>query len=349
MGFHSALALKDSFEDAGFMPGCSLDWDFLQQQQPATVLSLFENAFYQTGCRVNDRVAPAGRAPAAYLPFIYAPDGGGPTFSNEILLNRPIENPRTPEQIAISKRHEKIHAIQWNTIPALHASPYNQGSSLVLSPESWILMTILTERDAFVKTAWLTALELRTNPSYALAAQAETEALKPTDINFQTGDIRQSLQDSSTAWDNRIKHKSRASDPDMTLLDHYIRQALEAYEGSNRLNARNPAPTTFVRLSPADILAMGASFGPSIFGQYVPDSSFMTLPTLKPELQARLEALNAKHGITSEAALPTFAQALQYKGLSDEAYMGRSKAYLHNHPRQGQVEQTYEVQTPHQI
>ena len=137
------------------------------------------------------------------MPFIYCPEGGGKTFRNEILIRPTFKTekgdmPRTPEQIEVSSRHEKIHSIQWDRNPFLYASPYNQASPIVLSPESWVLMTILTERDAFVKTAWLNALGLHVKPSQDMARQAETETVAPSDINFNQGDIRAALEQACT-------------------------------------------------------------------------------------------------------------------------------------------------------
>ncbi|MCB0375291.1 MAG: hypothetical protein KDD04_05170 [Sinomicrobium sp.] len=284
---------------------------------------------------------------------MYYPKDGGTTFINQILVNPYIKTAqggvakRTPEQIRISERHEKIHAIQWDSIPALHASPYNQATPVVLSPESWVLMTILTEREAFTKTAWLNALELSTAHSEELSRQAQTETLTPGDINLQSADIRQALQDASTAWDKRLKHKANPKDADINFLDHYIEQALDAYEQSNRLNARAMRAPVFVRLSADDILAIGSGFGPSTFGNNVPDDIFTYLPQMRPDLWQRLQDLNRKHGIVSEAGLPTFKDTLQNMGLTPDAYMAESKAHIYNPDtwfQRRQDEQSYEIQ-----
>lgn len=315
------------------------------QKNSDDVLDLFEEAFRATGCKINHDISPSGHCPASYLPFTYFPHGGGQTFSNEILLGA---SNRTPEQVKISTRHEKVHAIQWANIPALHASPYNQVAPVVLSPESWIMMTILTERDAFTKTAWLTALELDKRPDEALKNQAATETVTPDDIDFSGDDIRASLQKASTVWDRRLKHKAYASDPDTTLLDHYIEQALYAYENSKRLNAPKGRAPVFVRLDTKDILAMGASFGPSLFGDGVLASEFESLPPLRPDLQERLSRLNLRHGISRESDLPAFSEGLGRIGMTPDSFMRQSKSYTHvpGNSRAQPTEQAYEIQTP---
>jgi hypothetical protein len=352
--------LRQSFAQAGETAdyraasawlGPKPDWQALQRE-PSRALGLFEEAFRRTGCTLSASATPAGDAPAAYLPFIYYPTNGGATFQNEILVNAYIKTgaqsvaARTPEQINISQRHEKVHAVQWDRVPALHASPYNQATPVVLSPESWVLMTILTEREAFTKTAWLNALELKAAPSEPFGRQARTETLTPDDIDLEGGDIRASLQRASLAWDQRLKGKPVADTPDTTLLDHYIQQALRSYEDSNRLNTRKLPPPVFVRLSPEDILAIGSTFGPSTFGEDTPEAVFTSPPLMRPDLWERLQELNRLHGIEDERALPTFKEAIGTLGFTPDSYMAQSKAHVHaaggKKPRQG--EQSYEIQ-----
>lgn len=283
------------------------------------------------------------------MPFIYCPEGGGKTFRNEILIRPTFKTekgdmPRTPEQIEVSSRHEKIHSIQWDRNPFLYASPYNQASPIVLSPESWVLMTILTERDAFVKTAWLNALGLHVKPSQDMARQAETETVAPSDINFNQGDIRAALEQACTVWDNRLKNKTSPKEADITLLDHYIRQAIEAYEDSNRLNSRTLPPPVFVRLTPEDMLAIGASFGPSTFGDGLLNEAFAQLPLMRPDLWSRLQALNYKHGIVNDQALPGFSEALAGLQQTPQQYLEASRHHVYTPPaRKVPAEQSYEV------
>lgn len=358
MGLQGTQAITVDFTNASSAAPCgqdaALSWDTLQAS-PALVFSLFDAAFAQTGCTVSLDSAPAGSAPASYLPFIYCPEGGGKTFRNEILIRSTRRTDegivaRTPEQIEISARHEKMHSIQWARNPALHASPYNQASPLVLSPESWVLMTILTERDAFVKTAWLNALDLAARPSDTMARQAETETVTPSDIDSARGDIRAALERASTVWDQRLKHKTAADEPDTTLLDHYIRQAIEAYEDSNRLNSRRLAAPVFVRLSQEDILKIGASFGPSTFGEGAINHAFSRLPLMRPELWSRLQALNQKHGITNELSLPTFSEALAHIQQTPRQYLEASRTHIYHAPvLNSTAEQSYEIPAHGQV
>lgn len=309
-------------------------------------MQLFEEAFQATGCKINSEKAPAGGGPAAFSAFIYYLSGGGPSFPNEILVNNKlksgnVETNRTPEQIAISKRHEKLHVGQWSEIPVLHASPYNHATSVILSPESWVLMSLLTERDAFVKTAWLNALEHKLSLSKTFWKQAMTETVTPEDIDLESGDIRTALKKASLVWDGRLKHNpDPGKKPSITLLDHYIESAISDYENSARLKSKSLPPPVFIRLSPEDILAMGSTFGPSIFGEGTPDEIFTKLPPMPDKLRARLDALKKEHGIESESGLPTIQEVLE----NPVAYLARSKSYVHVDPCKEKPKQSRQFQ-----
>ncbi len=312
---------------------------------PDKILTAFETRFAQTGCRIAEDEVPLDGAPASYRSFVYMPNDGGPTFANEMLLDR---DGRTDAQVHVSARHEKLHAIQWDHVPSLHASPYNQGSRYVLSPVSWVMATLLTESDAFVKTAWLNAQELKQNYSAALCDQAMTEAVTPMDINANVVDPCQSMKYAATAWYHRFKHKDDPSAPDVTFLDHYVEYAIKAYEESARLNDEGAVgDVQFVRLSREDILAIGSGFGPSIFSRAngTLDDSFTLLPYLRKDLFARLVALEDKFGIGPDANLPTLQDALANDGMSAADYMHASRSF-HYTPASSETpsaEQSYET------
>lgn len=294
------------------------------------ILSLtdaFEAAMSRSACQSDPGWKPAG-SPASYISFDFNPGPGRATFSNSMLLDLS----RDEHKIRISKRHEGVHAIQWNAAPALHASPYNRASPYILSPESWVLATILTERDAFAKTALLNALDLVRSPDPDFAAQAALEGVVPADIDSASSDIRAALQRASLAWDGRLRSNKyqQPGQASVTLMDHYISSALNAYERGMNLRLSDPSlpPPIYVRLADEDIMAIGASFGPSTFGAgHRPDQQFRQLPPLSFELQQRLDAIKARFGLYADSALPSLAEASAQRGSSPEAFMAQSKAY----------------------
>ena len=149
------------------------------------VARIFDANFSLTGCSILKEKGKG--APAIYTNFTNFPGQGLETFKNAITLQ---EN-RSEAQLEVSLLHEKLHAIQWNSIPELHASPYNQLAyqeiPVILSPQSWILMTLLTERDAYAKTAWLSHMSLEKSYSEEFAAAASAEIVNQHDVAYWHG------------------------------------------------------------------------------------------------------------------------------------------------------------------
>jgi len=289
-----------------------------------TIIDAFERKFELTQCQVTSEDIKG--APAVYTNFTISPGEGNPTFSNEITLKKN----RDSQRAKLSLIHEKLHAIQWNTIPELHASPYNQltfeEAPVILSPKSWVLMTLLTERDAYAKTAWLAHLQLGQKYCEKFAKASANEFVSQDDVAYWHSrfpdDIGFALGEASLVWDQK---KNVAG---TILWDHYIDLALKAYENSYRWNKKSgAAKPVFVDLDEAGILALGASFGPSIFGKYYPDPVFLELK-LSPKQQDRLDKLNAIHGIDPAQTLPTLDEALGALGSDRAAFIARSKAYI---------------------
>lgn len=293
-----------------------------------------DKAYADTGCIIDERIKPNG-SPAVFVAFTLNPDEGGHTFPNTIF----VDLGRNEHRVKISKRHEFIHAMQWNGVPALHASPYNLASRYVLSPESWVLMTLLTERDAYAKTAWLNALDIEEGATPGFTAQAKTEVVIPADINLKAYDIRAQLQKASLCWDGRFPNDQKI----ITLLDHYIQQALRTYGKGHELRAENGGePPVYIRLSQEDILAIGSTFGPSTFGDGQVDPVFTSLPRMRPDLWNKLQDLNRTYGISSEQNLPTLSSILAVTGQTPQGYMEASKAHTIKRPPAAPAEQSAE-------
>ncbi|MCD8497054.1 MAG: hypothetical protein LRZ85_02595 [Alphaproteobacteria bacterium] len=314
MVFSGTESIKIGFADAGEI-----------SSGVSSVTADLEAAYDRTGCLLDRKVKPNG-SPAVYVPFMYNPGEGNNSFVNTMLMD--LE--RDEHKVIISRRHEAIHAVQWNSVPVLHASPYNSASRVILSPESWILMTLLTERDAYAKTAWLNAVDVLQGAGSEFKMQAAREPVAPADVDLQNSETRKAIQNAATCWDLRLKHKHADDEESMTLLDHYIQQALRSYENGHALRSasENFSSVTYIRLTPEDIFSIGKAFGPSTFGDYAPDPMFTRLPLMRPDLWDRLQDLNRKHGIYSEAQLPTLSQALSPMGLTPESYMAISKAHI---------------------
>lgn len=296
-------------------------WDNVPVQ---TIAEAFEREFEKTGCTVISEDIEG--APAVYTNFTISPGEGNSTFTNEITLKKNRDSNRSK----LSLIHEKFHALQWNAIPELHASLYNrltfEEAPVILSPKSWILMTLLTERDAYAKSAWLANLQLRQSYCDEFAKASAKEFVSQHDVAYWQSrfpdDTGFALGEASLVWDLK---KNVAG---VTLRDHYIDLALKAYENSYRWNKKSGAvKPVFVDLDEEGILSLGASFGPSIFGKYYPDPVFTDLK-LSAKQQERLDTLNEVHGIDPDQKLPTLAEALEIFGMSKQEFMQRSKSLV---------------------
>jgi|GEM_PF-4492756 len=296
-------------------------WDNVPAQ---TITEAFERGFEKTGCTVVSQDIEG--APAVFTNFTISPGEGNPTFTNEIGLKKNRDSHRSK----LSLIHEKFHALQWHAIPELHASLYNrltfEEAPVILSPKSWILMTLLTERDAYAKSAWLAHLQLGQSYCDEFAEASAKEFVSQNDVAYWQGkfpdDIGFALGEASLVWDQK---KNVAG---VTLRDHYIDLALKDYEASYRWNKKSGAvEPVFVDLDDEGILSLGASFGPSIFGKYYPDPVFTDLK-LSAKQQERLDTLNEVHGIDPAHKLPTLAEALETFSMSKQEFMQRSKSFV---------------------
>ncbi len=333
-------ALKALFTSKTDTP---IDWNALQQDSPRQILQLFNAAFHETSCKFEKDRKPYS-APAALETFRYTPPEGERSFNNVILLDKKNAN---RDKLKISSIHEKVHAIQWSKNPVLHASPYNRMTNedvpVLLTPRSWLMMTILTERDAYAKTAWLAATDLSIKPSEGLSAAMRFQTVTINDVQHWSArfpdDIAFALGEAALCWDNRIMNSGNKSTAPVTLYDHYIEQALSSLERIKRFEPDNQSmDLVFVDLDDQDILNLGSSFGPSIFGKTAPDPMFKSLK-LKPEYEDRLAALNTRLGIDPNAQYPNLSEALKPFNLTAAGFMAKSKSYVYAPKGHGPAQQ----------
>lgn len=310
-------------------------WDTLHQHRPNKVLELFDEAFESVDARIKG-VDEGKYVYGGYSHFKTYENDSGKSFINELTYN---EN-RGAAENRLSQLHEKFHSLQWSTIPELHAIHYNmmtyQDVPVVLSPRSWITASLLTEREAYAKTAWLALLENHTEYDEEFAQAASQELVNPDDVaewyKRYPDDLGFALGEASLRWDNLIRAKAGENNRKVKLRDHYIELAINQYDNCYRFNECDWAhKPVFIDLDDRAILALGASFGPSIFGKYYPDPVFKNT-VLTPEQEDMVQKLEAKLGIVTGQKLPTLREALANKGLSPEQFLERSKNFIFTHP-----------------
>jgi hypothetical protein len=259
---------------------------------------------------------------ADYSSFSYRPPRG---FVNEITYG-----PGAEESIAklfSAMVHETTHALQKMKSAALHASPFNPDTRIIICPRDWVTLEERCEQDAYTKQAFFNSMlaaflpeVLETTKGDALSAK-EFEAIRAAAPNAGEALIeaaRQALA-KSFYWDN--------PDAEYRFKNNIHDQALKNYAaGIDKRKSCNETGHIYVRLEPEDIAAIGASCGPNVFGANGVLPEFLDKPALLPKSQKKLDEINKECGITDADQLPTLTQALQKLGLTREQFIAQAYA-----------------------
>jgi hypothetical protein len=283
------------------------------------------NALYDHGGKLF--LTPDDESIATYTPF-------RGKFVNEICVD--FGSDETDPEYTISANaalfHEAVHGLQWGSIPILHASPYNNipdMPSIVLCPEDWIRMVLLTEHGAYAKQAWLISEASKTDPGFL--GEDKKSPVNSDEFNAfyeRSGNLVSALVASA----NHAFTKTCAHEPEerpRTFTEHYIANALTTYEENNHL--KKPAGIIFVRMEDDDLVTSSA-IGPRILGNK-DLSAWRDLNSLMtPEQQTQLNKMNGRLGIHDKNVLPTLTQVLEKYGHTLQSYMALSKQPLEAAP-----------------
>lgn len=271
-------------------------------------------------------------APSAlYTPFTYdwvepknRKHGALHPFFNSVSINQnsPLQNR------AISTIHEGAHVLAWNNTPILHASPYNGENAakpyLVLCPRDWIRIVILTEQDAFAKQAWLASRAAKADDAfYAGTITNPTNAQTFELISSYTDNLTQALVRAANHAVLTWHHDDLLRGEKVPFMQHYIENALEVYEGCNRL--KNTNGITFVQMDDDDLIRVGETIGPNLFTQQDLIGLGDLDQFIPPKLRERYLCLLNSIGLYNESLLPTFKDALSEQGLTPDEFLAISK------------------------
>ena len=160
--------------------------------------------------------------------------------------------------------HETTHALQKMKTAALHASPFNPDTKIIICPRDWVMLEERCEQDSYTKQAYFNSLLAKVLPE--VFDTTRRDALSVAEFNKIRGDApgigaaliqaaRQVLSKSfwSDAPDSEYRFKNSIQD-----------QALKNYAaGMSQRRKGGEKEWTFVRLEPEDIAAIGASCGPT--------------------------------------------------------------------------------------
>lgn len=258
---------------------------------------------------------------ADYCSFSYNPRG----FVNEITYG-----PGAEESIAklfSAMVHETTHALQKMNSAALHASPFNPDTKIIICPRDWVTLEERCEQDAYTKQAYFNTMlaeflpEIKDKTKGDGLSVATFEAIRGNAPNAGAALIeaaRHALT-KSFYWDNpnaEYRFKNNIQD-----------QALKNFAaGITKRKSCNETGHIFVRLEPEDIAAIGASCGPNVFGSGFVLQEFLDKPVLLPKSQKKLDELNKECGITDTDQLPTLTQALAQIGMTRQQFIAQAYA-----------------------
>lgn len=263
---------------------------------------------------------------AVYQSFRYLANPGQTSFSNYVLYG--MEALDSQERLLGARTHEFVHALQYHSSATLHADPFNEASSLIVSPYDYILRKERLEQDAYVKGAWLCSLATADAPGVVDAMKGSPLPITTfQNIRAKSGSLQEAF--TTAARDTRNLLGVWQKDAEKTVIaDEWHARALEEYEHIIQMRIDSGEDITFVRLSGEDILEVGNSFGPNTFGTDANDPALTRIENLSAENAKKLAEINAKIGIYNRDLLPTLDQALGMAGTTRAAYLEASKNHI---------------------
>jgi hypothetical protein len=254
--------------------------------------------------------------------------------------------------------HESTHAMQNKNTPALHASPFNPKTKIIICPEDWLFLQERCEQGAYAMQAWFSTLladEAEDGGPDLAKKIIEGSEREPVAIN-QFRRLRQeagSLAGALVGAARESLTKNFYSDSGQydyyKFADNYADSALTGYTQvmNVRRNERNETGFKFVRLSDKDreaaVRAIGSSFGPNCFGEPEILPEFLKGAILSDKINSkvatqspidRLGDLNKSLGIGNYGDLPTLSDELAKIGKTPENFLAEQyAAVVHVKPR----------------
>lgn len=206
-----------------------------------------------------------------------------------------------------ARTHETEHAIQEMTCPAIHATPGNADSPLILAPRDFCLMMELMERaaasvDKFFQTKYLQLL----HPDAIITVGEEAITENPQKFLPQYAGV--------TLEGTPIKAAG------ISALHYYHEFAITLYEQTlrARLEAGNVQGMTFVTLGKDNIAQLGDRLGISLFD---PDKYSVENMMLIPAHEKRLGSLDHWLRTGKRNNLYTLTEELAERGMTPEKFL----------------------------
>ena len=282
----------------------------------------FLDQVIRSGCKEKVDVSHTSSV-AAYCSFSYDPRG----FLNQVTYGAAAEESLV--RLFSSKVHETTHALQKMLSPALHASPFNPDTKIIICPRDWVMLEERCEQDAYTKQAYFSSLLAPLLPEIRETMQRAPLSIEDFEkIRAAAPTIDQALTEAARQALNKSFYKN---DPDAEyrFKNKIQDQALKNYEAGIALRRENnETGLIFVRLEPEDIAAIGASCGPNVFGTKGVLPEFLANPVMLRDTQKKLAEINRSCGITDPDKLPTLSEALKKAGMTREQFIAQADKHI---------------------
>jgi hypothetical protein len=254
--------------------------------------------------------------------------------------------------------HESTHAMQSKNTPALHASPFNPNTKIIICPEDWLFLQQRCEQGAYAMQAWLSALlaDEAADGGQDLAKKiiegSEREPISVSQfrgLRQETGSLAGAIVSAARQSLTKNFYSDSGQYDYYKFADNYIDDALRGYTQvmNVRRNDRGENRFVFVRLSKeereAAVRAIGSSFGPNCFGEPGILPEFLNRAELSDKINSkvatqspidRLRDLNKSLGLGNYEDLPTLTDELAKIGRTPESFLADQYAnVVHVKPR----------------
>lgn len=275
----------------------------------------------RSGCKEEIDIFHNGIAD--YISFAY-----GKTIRG--FLNKIVCGPAGEEDIAklfSSKVHEKTHALQKMQSAALHGSPFNPDTKIIICPRDWVLLEERCEQDAYTKQALFNSILGQYLPEMREMTERDSLSIAVFDrIRARSPNIHEALVSASLQALGKSFYSDNPNSP-YQFRNHYHNHALNNFKaGMEQRKKFGETEWVFVRVEPEDILAIGTSAGLNTFGQNRDTMLpiFLEHSNLQKDAQDKLNKLNEEFSITNELLLPTLGQVLASRGLTRAQFIESS-------------------------
>lgn len=284
----------------------------LSDEQRPGVGCEFVSKLRESGCRESG--ADLGdNLPAAFWSFN---PNWGRSFAPRIQYN--TKEDRSPQSVTMSRVHEGDHAMAYANAAIIHTSPFNTNASYcVMCPETFLTLVDLTERNAYVKQAWLASLAVKQDPDFY--SQTEDDPITAREFELMRerngGDLDATLLTATQGALSKWKKDCGS------YANHYHAGALEAYEARLKYLHEKGIQPFFVKMDMTDLADVGNTYGPNIFAGR---EEFLRCPKLSDKNAAHLQRLNTAYGLDQRPPM-TFTNLLAMRGDSRQNFLHMSK------------------------